>query len=86
MTHCPICGQIYDSIYNVVQPSVCLVCQVDIEAVRFRFKQRRQDKKTWNQNISLVHEEMIPIILHPNRIQWFFPDHDTVFMLKHQLN
>lgn len=81
MTRCPICGYIYDLIYNVVQPSVCLVCQVEIVAVPFRLKQKKQDKKIWRENISRVHEEMIPVILHPDRIDWFFPDHEKILSI-----
>lgn len=74
MNQCPICGFIYSAIYNVIQPSVCLCCKLDIEISHIRFIQRQQSKFIWKENMKLVHEELLPIILHPDRFEWFLPD------------
>jgi hypothetical protein len=74
MPICPICGYRYPEIYQVTEPSVCLVCCLDIEIASMEISNRRQGKIIWSKKIALVHEEMLPIILHPDRIQWFLPD------------
>lgn len=69
-TLCPLCG-----IQNGIdQPSTCIVCHIRIELVRAEFKERYFGKIDWHNKLEKVHEELLPIILHPNRIEWFLPD------------
>jgi hypothetical protein len=74
MPICPICGYTYPTIYQLTEPSVCSVCCLDIEIAHLDFMERKQSKIIWYDKLASVHEEMLPIILHPSRIQWFLPD------------
>ena len=73
MNNCPVCGFVYDEIYNITQPSVCLVCKLDIEVSYIRFIHRQRYKFIWKDKMKSIHEELIPIILHPDRFKWFLP-------------
>lgn len=75
MTLCPICGFIYDIKYEVINPSVCSICCLNIEIAHIEYINRQNDKKCWHKNMEAVLEEMIPIILHPIRIRWFLPEY-----------
>ena len=72
---CPICGYIYDEKYQVVHPSICLVCQLEIEIAKIQFDTRKKSKEIWHERIFKIHEEMMPIILHPDRLSWFLPEY-----------
>jgi hypothetical protein len=80
MNHCPTCGYEYDPVYNITQPSSCLICKLNIEISRIQFVQRREAKNKWSEKMKHVHEQMLPIILHPDRLEWFLPNHENYFV------
>lgn len=80
MNCCPTCGLEYDAIYDVTQPSSCLICKLNIEIARIQFVHRQKAKLEWIEKMKQVHEEMLPIVLHPSRIEWFIPNHENYFL------
>jgi hypothetical protein len=80
MNHCPICGLEYDTIYGLTQPSTCLICTLNIEISRIQFVHRQKAKLKWSEKMKQVHEEMLQITLHPDRIKWFLPNYQNYFL------